>query len=339
MSSIEHVTKLFKEAIEQTFPNISHQPIISKANPKFGDYQCNSAMPLFKQYGVQLGFKNPKQIGERLYESIKEDTTLESVTVAPAGFVTIKLKNSWLTSQVRQVITGGGVTYTADTKLRVVVDFSSPNIAKQMHVGHLRSTIIGDSICRVLEFAGHEVHRINHVGDWGTQFGMLIEHLRESNFDSNLNYNNNNNNNNNDNNNDTHTGDNREEDAQMTDKQTTPVSLDIHMNDVNNTHTHTHTNTDIIQTYRILYNYIPPKLSELCARDVSTDFIQLAVSLLCCLPSSAAGLVDTWLKLPITSQQDTHTHTQSQTLTQTQSQIQIDSQTHTHTHTHTHTRM
>lgn len=64
-------------------------------------------------------------------------------------------------------------------KCRVIVDFSSPNIAKEMHVGHLRSTIIGESICRLLEFLGHEVHRINHVGDWGTQFGMLIAHLED----------------------------------------------------------------------------------------------------------------------------------------------------------------
>merc|ERR1719174_2224035 len=101
------------------------------------------------------------------------------VIVAPQGFVSLKMSDAWIMRQVGEIVKGD-VEYADLPPKRVVVDFSSPNIAKDMHVGHLRSTIIGESMCRILEYAGHEVHRLNHVGDWGTQFGMLIEYMRET---------------------------------------------------------------------------------------------------------------------------------------------------------------
>merc|ERR1719171_2058070 len=91
----------------------------------------------------------------------------------------MKLSSDWLAKSVGDILGKKGVSYEDLPKKRVAVDFSSPNIAKEMHVGHLRSTIIGESCCRILEFCGHEVYRLNHVGDWGTQFGMLIEYMKE----------------------------------------------------------------------------------------------------------------------------------------------------------------
>lgn len=107
---------------------------------------------------------------------------METPEIAGPGFINLKLKDKYLEAAVTTMAKGSndrlGVPLTAE-KQKIVVDFSSPNIAKEMHVGHLRSTIIGDTLCNILEFAGHEVIRLNHVGDWGTQFGMLVEHLRD----------------------------------------------------------------------------------------------------------------------------------------------------------------
>lgn len=99
--------------------------------------------------------------------------------VAGPGFINIYLNKTYAVESLSTIFISGVQPPSLAKKHRVLVDFSSPNIAKEMHVGHLRSTIIGDSICRLLEFLGHDVIRINHVGDWGTQFGMLIAHLQD----------------------------------------------------------------------------------------------------------------------------------------------------------------
>ena len=95
----------------------------------------------------------------------------------PNGFINIFIATNALVSTMQSIFTSG-IQGPKSLKRKVLVDFSSPNIAKEMHVGHLRSTIIGDAICRILEFVGHDVMRVNHVGDWGTQFGMLITYLQ-----------------------------------------------------------------------------------------------------------------------------------------------------------------
>lgn len=100
------------------------------------------------------------------------------VELAGPGFINLYLKKEWVADNVMKVLKRGCIPPPAEKK-RIIVDYSSPNIAKDMHVGHLRSTIIGDCLSRILEFCGHEVIRINHVGDWGTQFGMLIAHLKD----------------------------------------------------------------------------------------------------------------------------------------------------------------
>ena len=155
------------------------EPNVIMANPKFGDYQCNNAMALLKAAGPKLGCKTPKEVADKIVESLGDSRLFfESIIVAPQGFITVKLTAGWLAGELSNVIKNG-VDFKADKSLNVVVDFSSPNIAKEMHVGHLRSTIIGESTCRILESAGHKVTRLNHVGDWGTQFGMLIEYMKE----------------------------------------------------------------------------------------------------------------------------------------------------------------
>ncbi|MCL1474845.1 arginine--tRNA ligase [Argonema antarcticum] len=149
--------------------------LVSASNPKFGDYQSNSALSLSKQLG-----QPPRAIAEKIVQYFDITDICEPPVVAGPGFINFTLKPSYLEAQLNAIQADPrlGIAPTKSPQ-RVVVDFSSPNIAKEMHVGHLRSTIIGDCIARILEFEGHDVLRLNHVGDWGTQFGMLIAYLRE----------------------------------------------------------------------------------------------------------------------------------------------------------------
>lgn len=149
--------------------------LVSASNPKFGDYQANVALSLSKRLGQQ-----PRAIASAIVEKLDVSDFCETPEIAGPGFINLKLKVAYLEAQLNAIQADSrlGVPKTERPK-REIVDFSSPNIAKEMHVGHLRSTIIGDSIARILEFQGHDVLRLNHVGDWGTQFGMLITYLRE----------------------------------------------------------------------------------------------------------------------------------------------------------------
>ncbi|MFG6105523.1 arginine--tRNA ligase [Leptothoe sp. EHU-05/26/07-4] len=149
--------------------------LVPTNNPKFGDYQANVAMSLAKRLKDK-----PRAIATKIVENLTLDDLCEEPQIAGPGFINLKFKTEYLQAQLKTVYTDDrlGVP-TADPGQRTIVDFSSPNIAKEMHVGHLRSTIIGECIARTLEFLGHDVLRLNHVGDWGTQFGMLITHLRD----------------------------------------------------------------------------------------------------------------------------------------------------------------
>lgn len=165
-------------------------------DPKFGDYQVNGVMPLAKKIKT-----NPRKFAEEIKAKLNLDDICEEPEIAGPGFINLRLKPDFVTGRLLkesrvgslphqnmiQESDGGVVTppyktahldieKTAHPKT-IVVDFSGPNIAKQMHVGHLRSTIIGDCICRLLEFEGHNVIRQNHIGDWGTQFGMLVQQM------------------------------------------------------------------------------------------------------------------------------------------------------------------
>ncbi len=149
--------------------------LVLASNPKFGDYQSNVAMSLAKPLG-----KSPRAIAETLIAHLDLADLCETPAIAGPGFINLTLQPAYLQAELAKMQTSDRLGIpTAPYPQRVIVDFSSPNIAKEMHVGHLRSTIIGDSIARILEFQGHNVLRLNHVGDWGTQFGMLITYLRE----------------------------------------------------------------------------------------------------------------------------------------------------------------
>ncbi|OLP19143.1 arginine--tRNA ligase [Leptolyngbya sp. 'hensonii'] len=176
-STIAHLKSSFEKALIAAFgPDLAGtDPIlVAASNPKFGDFQSNLPLALTKKLG-----QPPRAIAEALVQHLDVGSFCLPPVIAGPGFINLTLKPEYLVTQLvdRQADDRLGIPPVAKPR-RIVVDFSSPNIAKEMHVGHLRSTIIGDSIARILEFQGHEVLRLNHVGDWGTQFGMLIAYLR-----------------------------------------------------------------------------------------------------------------------------------------------------------------
>ncbi|XP_064636774.1 arginine--tRNA ligase, cytoplasmic-like [Lineus longissimus] len=175
------VSNIFEFAIKSAFPNMPDPPLNVTVSTKieFGDYQCNSAMAisgLLKASGQKV---NPREIAQNIINCVPENSFFSKIEIAGPGFINVHLNKVFIAEQVTELLKEGVKPPLLDGKKRVVVDFSSPNIAKEMHVGHLRSTIIGESISRLCTFVGHDVLRINHVGDWGTQFGMLITHLKD----------------------------------------------------------------------------------------------------------------------------------------------------------------
>lgn len=139
-------------------------------DPKFGDYQANFAMGLAKKLG-----KNPRDLATEVVAQVNLEDVCETPEVAGPGFINLKLREAWIQQQLQSAKSDPRLGITkVDAPRTYVVDYSSPNVAKPMHVGHIRSTVIGDSLCRTLKFAGHNVISDNHLGDWGTQFGMII---------------------------------------------------------------------------------------------------------------------------------------------------------------------
>ena len=144
--------------------------LVPSADAKFGDYQINAAMPLGKTLK-----RPPRDIAQDLVNQLKVDDVAAAPSIAGPGFINLKLSDEWLTAQLQAAV--------ADDRLNIapvaapktyVIDYSGPNVAKPMHVGHIRSTVIGDAVYRTLKFLGHTVVGDNHLGDWGTQFGMII---------------------------------------------------------------------------------------------------------------------------------------------------------------------
>ena len=141
---------------------------------QFGDYQANGIMPAAKKLGL-----NPREFAQKVLEKAELQDIAEKTEIAGPGFINIFLKNTWLAENINNAVKDPKLGIHNHDKQTVVADYSSPNVAKEMHVGHLRSTIIGDAVVRTLEFLGNHVIRANHVGDWGTQFGMLIAYLEK----------------------------------------------------------------------------------------------------------------------------------------------------------------
>ena len=173
-----YLESLGSDAIQKALGLDGPRPAIVRRtqDPKFGDFQINGAMPLGKELG-----KPPRELAQPIAEALAGADAIDKAEVAGPGFVNIHLAPEWIASKLTEALRDAardGVPAVQEPS-KIIVDFSSPNIAKQMHVGHLRSTIIGDAIARILSFMGHDVVRDNHLGDWGTQFGLLIVGMRE----------------------------------------------------------------------------------------------------------------------------------------------------------------
>ncbi|KAJ7969524.1 Arginine-tRNA ligase [Quillaja saponaria] len=178
----QQLAKLFEVSLKVTVPSEQDvEPLVAACTAKFGDYQCNNAMGLWSRIkGKGSEFRGPPSVGQAIMKNLPPSEMIESCSVAGPGFVNVIISKDWLAKKLTKMLIDGIDTWAPHLPIkRAVVDFSSPNIAKEMHVGHLRSTIIGDTLARMLEFSHVEVLRRNHVGDWGTQFGMLIEFLFE----------------------------------------------------------------------------------------------------------------------------------------------------------------
>ena len=178
-SILEQLKESVVEALTAAFGSemADRDPLVAPTNnPKFGDYQSNVALSLAKPLK-----QNPRAIAQLIIDNLQIEDMCQTPTIAGPGFINLMLKPEYVEKLLQTIQPderlGIARVESAD---KVIVDFSSPNIAKEMHVGHLRSTIIGDAIARILEFRGYDVLRLNHVGDWGTQFGMLIAYLREA---------------------------------------------------------------------------------------------------------------------------------------------------------------
>jgi arginyl-tRNA synthetase len=161
--------------IKAGLPADTNPALTPSTRANFGDYQINAAMGAAKKLKT-----NPRELGQKLIDCLEVDDLAAKVELAGPGFINIHLKPQWLAGNLEIALKDDKLSVSEHAKPQtVVVDYSAPNLAKEMHVGHLRSTIIGDAVVRVLEFRGDKVIRQNHMGDWGTQFGMLLAHLSD----------------------------------------------------------------------------------------------------------------------------------------------------------------
>ncbi|ATF49934.1 MAG: arginine--tRNA ligase [Citrobacter sp.] len=174
-----NIQALLSEKVRQAMiaagaPADCEPQVRQSAKVQFGDYQANGMMAVAKKLGMA-----PRQLAEQVLTHLDLNGIASKVEIAGPGFINIFLDPAFLAQHVQQALASDRLGVVQPEKQTVVVDYSAPNVAKEMHVGHLRSTIIGDAAVRTLEFLGHKVIRANHVGDWGTQFGMLIAWLEK----------------------------------------------------------------------------------------------------------------------------------------------------------------
>jgi arginyl-tRNA synthetase len=171
----EEVNQVIQSAFDKAGIEATPIPVSEATKPEFGDFQFNGAMALAKALK-----KNPREIAAMIVDNLDLTGIVNKAEIAGPGFINLWLNPEWVADACetaeRDTRLGIGMK---DDPIKVVVDYSGPNMAKQMHVGHLRSTIIGDTLANLLDFLGDEVIRQNHIGDWGTQFGMLIAYLEE----------------------------------------------------------------------------------------------------------------------------------------------------------------
>jgi len=189
LSTFDQLTKYFELSLKDIlsknkksdkFEILKRNIVVQSSKEDFGDYQSNIGLILSKLFK-----QNPREIAAEFIDILYSKQNIESICeileVAGPGFINIKLKYRIYINHLKSNLNSQkiGIPETNSINKKIIIDFSSPNIAKEMHVGHLRSTIIGDTISRIFELRGYDVLRLNHVGDWGTQFGMLITHLKD----------------------------------------------------------------------------------------------------------------------------------------------------------------
>ena len=171
------LSEIVKGAFEKAFPgeDFGFVRVVPATDAKFGDYQCNDALKFAKKLKM-----NPREVGTKIAELLKGETVFEKVEVAGPGFLNLTVSTGWLNSQLLNISTSQHLNIPQNGAGKtVVIDYSSPNAAKQMHIGHIRSTVIGCAIDRIFRSLGYRVIADNHLGDWGTQFGILIKGYRE----------------------------------------------------------------------------------------------------------------------------------------------------------------
>ncbi|WP_279027493.1 arginine--tRNA ligase [Gibbsiella quercinecans] len=166
--------KISQALIAAGAPADCEAQVRQSAKAQFGDYQANGVMAVAKKLGMP-----PRQLAEKVVQLLDLGDIASKVEIAGPGFINIFLNSTWVAQQAERILAAPKLGITPVEPQTIVIDYSAPNVAKEMHVGHLRSTIIGDAAARTQEFLGHKVIRANHVGDWGTQFGMLIAYLEK----------------------------------------------------------------------------------------------------------------------------------------------------------------
>ena len=171
------LSEIVKAAFEKAYPgeDFSGVRVVPATDPKFGDYQCNDALKFAKRAKA-----NPREVGSKVAEALKGNDVFEKVEIAGPGFLNLTVSSAWLASRLSDLDAADkcGIPQSGAGRC-VVIDYSSPNAAKQMHIGHIRSTVIGSAIDRIFRSLGYRVVADNHLGDWGTQFGILIKGYRE----------------------------------------------------------------------------------------------------------------------------------------------------------------
>ena len=169
----KQINELIESALKKSGIEVDLVSVNEASKAEFGDYQFNGIMPLAKPLR-----RNPREIATEVVANIPQSDMIDRLEVAGPGFINIWLSSRWLAEQLQSTAKSERLGVGAKSRpTKIVVDYSSPNMAKQMHVGHLRSTIIGDTLSKLFEFLGDDVVRQNHIGDWGTQFGMLIAYM------------------------------------------------------------------------------------------------------------------------------------------------------------------
>ncbi len=171
MNLLHQIQQKFRAALADLVPDVEPYVAMIKStqDAKHGDYQANCAMALAKALG-----KKPRDIAQELVNRLDCGDLLDKPEIAGPGFINLRLQPTWLAKAVRAIATDERLGVSLQIARTYVIDYSSPNVAKPLHVGHLRSTIIGDALTRLLRFLGHTVITDNHLGDWGTQFGILL---------------------------------------------------------------------------------------------------------------------------------------------------------------------